>query len=135
MGGYFMPTSIGPSLSIPGLISQGITALSPILTRIAGTPAARSAATAISRAAGVVGTGAALGAGSSLTETILNRLLSGSSAARAGGAYGFRRRRRMNYCNARALRRSLRRVAGFSKFARKSFIFEKKVKIRKRRRS
>ncbi len=39
----------------------------------------------------------------------------------AGGGGG--RRRRMNVCNVRALRRSLRRVSGFAKVARKVMVF------------
>lgn len=44
------------------------------------------------------------------------------------------KRKRMNVCNPRALRRAIRRVKGFNKLAGKSFTFEKKVRIKKRRR-
>jgi hypothetical protein len=40
--------------------------------------------------------------------------------------------RRMNVLNPRALRRSMRRVQGFAKFARKTISFTSRVKMRKR---
>ncbi len=51
----------------------------------------------------------------------------------AGGKLGTRRR--MNVLNPHALRRSMRRVQGFAKFARKTITFTRKVKMKKRRRS
>lgn len=45
-----------------------------------------------------------------------------------------RRRRRMNVLNPRALRRSMRRVQGFAKFASKTISFTKRVRMKKRRR-
>lgn len=47
---------------------------------------------------------------------------------------GGRRRRRMNVLNPRALRRSMRRVQGFAKFATKTISFTKRVRMKKRRR-
>jgi hypothetical protein len=126
MGGYFAPTSIGPG--IMGLISQGIQAVGPLLTRVG--PVASKVGTAVSKilTPTVVG-GTAIGVSGSIAEQVMNRMMQG------GGSYGgFRKRRRMNMLNPRALRRSIRRVQGFSKFARKSFIFEKRVKMKKRRR-
>jgi hypothetical protein len=43
--------------------------------------------------------------------------------------------RRMNKWNGRALSRSMRRVKGFVKFARKAVHFTRTVKMKKRRRS
>lgn len=40
--------------------------------------------------------------------------------------------RRMNVCNVKALRRSIRRVKGFSKIARESIVIASKVKAKKR---
>lgn len=45
-----------------------------------------------------------------------------------------RKRRRMNVLNPRALRRSMRRVQGFAKFASKTISFTKRVRMKKRRR-
>jgi len=46
---------------------------------------------------------------------------------------GKRKRRRMNVLNPRALRRGMRRVQGFAKFARKTISFTQRVKMKKRR--
>jgi len=43
------------------------------------------------------------------------------------------RNRRMNIANPRALRRSMRRVQGFEKLARKTISFTKRVRMKKRR--
>lgn len=43
------------------------------------------------------------------------------------------RYRRMNPLNPRALRRSMRRVQSFAKFARKTISFTQRVKMKKRR--
>lgn len=57
-------------------------------------------------------------------------LVAGGAAAGAAGALGLRaalaggaRRRRMNVCNVRALRRSIRRAEGFSRLARRVLRF------------
>lgn len=129
-----MPTSIGPSLSVTGLISQGIAALSPVLARLgtstAVSKAGQVASTILKTAGGAAVGGAAIGASSGIAESVMNRLLGGQTLF----TFGRKKRRRMNVCNAHALRRSIRRVQGFSKFARKSFILEKRVKMKKRRR-
>jgi hypothetical protein len=52
----------------------------------------------------------------------------------AGGGEERPRYRRMNVLNARALRRSMRRVQGFAKFARKTMTFTTRHKLKKRRR-
>ncbi len=52
----------------------------------------------------------------------------------AGNLIGRRKRRRMNVLNPRALRRSMRRVQGFARFARKTITFTHRVKMRKRAR-
>jgi len=44
------------------------------------------------------------------------------------------RNRRMNPCNPRALRRSMRRVASFAKFAKSAITFTQRVKMKKRKR-
>jgi len=127
MGGYFSPTSIGPT-GIYGLISQGITALGPVLSKLGSSTVAKTAGQIVQKAIGPLVGGTAIGVSSGLTEEILKQI--GTS----GGTFrGFRKSRRMNVLNPRALRRSIRRVQGFSKFARKSFVFEKRVKMKKRR--
>lgn len=50
------------------------------------------------------------------------------------GATGQAKHRHMNVCNPRALRRSMRRVQGFARFAKKTISFTKQVKMKKRRR-
>jgi len=45
------------------------------------------------------------------------------------------RNRRMNIANPRALRRSMRRVAGFEKLARRTITFTRRVKMKKRKSS
>jgi hypothetical protein len=45
------------------------------------------------------------------------------------------RYRRMNVLNPRALRRSMRRVQGFARFARKTMSFTKRHKMKRRKRS
>lgn len=62
-------------------------------------------------------------------------LAAGAAGAAAAGEEGARRYRRMNVLNPYALRRSMRRVAGFAKFARKTMSFTKRYKMKKRRRS
>jgi hypothetical protein len=60
----------------------------------------------------------------------------GMSAVRfgpTGSAHYYRKRRRMNVLNSRALTRSMRRVQGFAKFARKTITFTSRVKMKKRR--
>lgn len=56
------------------------------------------------------------------------------AAALAGGEEEPRRYRRMNVLNPRALRRSMRRVQGFARFARKTMQFTKTHRMKKRRR-
>lgn len=46
----------------------------------------------------------------------------------------FRTHKRMNVCNARALKRAMRRVQGFAKFSRKCISFTQRVKMKKGRR-
>lgn len=46
-----------------------------------------------------------------------------------------RRGRRMNVLNPKALRRGMRRVQGFARFAKKTISFTQRVKMKKRRRS
>ena len=46
----------------------------------------------------------------------------------------YRRGRRMNVLNPKALRRSMRRVQGFAKFAKKTISFTRRVKMKKARR-
>lgn len=141
MGGYFLPTSIGPNTFMPGVAGEGwvsvantaIGALAPVLARIGGSTAVQKVGGVLAKAipplVGGAAVGAGIGAGSSLTDEIIKRLTSGTPI------FGRpRKRRRMNVCNARALRRSIRRVQGFSKFARRSFQLEKRVRIKKRRR-
>ena len=45
------------------------------------------------------------------------------------------RNRRMNVANPRALRRSMRRVQGFEKLARRTITFTRRVKMKKRKTS
>jgi len=45
------------------------------------------------------------------------------------------RNRRMNVANPRALRRSMRRVQGFEKLARRTITFTRRVKMKKRKSS
>jgi len=45
------------------------------------------------------------------------------------------RNRRMNVANPRALRRSMRRVQGFEKLAKRTIQFTRRVKMKKRRTS
>lgn len=61
-------------------------------------------------------------------------LLAGTGGAITVAADGTirRRYRRMNMLNPRALRRSMRRVQGFAKFARKTISFTQRVKMKKR---
>jgi hypothetical protein len=136
MGGYFMPTSVAPSLSVTGLISQGLGLLGPIIQGLVKSPAAGVVATTAGKVAGAitktVGVGVGVGAGASLTDEIIKRMTTGQGISGIG--LGGRKRRRINVLNPRALRRSMRRVQGFSKFARKSFILEKRVKMKRRRR-
>jgi hypothetical protein len=79
----------------PGMAIQKI---GPIVTRIAKRPGVRMGAL------GAAGLAAGYGA---------SRVLGKSGAASIPG----RRRRRMNVCNPRALRRSIRRTQGFAKLA------------------
>lgn len=57
----------------------------------------------------------------------------GSGGRSRSGANGYRRYRRMNVGNVRALRRSMRRVEGFAKLARQTITFTKQVRMKKRR--
>lgn len=60
---------------------------------------------------------------------------SGSIKLVPGGQAGVQKKyRHMNVCNARALRRSMRRVQGFARFAKKTISFTQRVKMRKRKR-
>lgn len=52
----------------------------------------------------------------------------------AGNLLGQTPRRRMNVLNPRALRRSMRRVEGFARFAKRTISFTRRVKMKKRRR-
>lgn len=72
---------------------------------------------------------------------IPNVTLERTDIARQGRQQGFdttlpamRRRRRMNVTNSRALRRAMRRVQGFAKFAKKTITFTQRVKMKKTRR-
>lgn len=137
MGGYFMPTSVAPSLTWPGLISQGLGIIGPIIqgaiTKGTGTQVIQKGAEILTRAAGTAAAGGLFGGGVMMGEKIADSLISGGQKLLGIGGTT-RKRRRMNVLNARALRRSMRRVQGFSKFARKSFILEKRVKMKRRRR-
>lgn len=135
MGGYFMPVSVAPAVGLTGLISQGLQIAGPIIQKVLGTGAGQSVvkvgSQVLGKLAGPLAGGAAIGAGSALTEEIIKQLTTGSLPGIFGGR---KKRRRINVLNPRALRRSMRRVQGFSKFARKSFILEKRVKMKRRRR-
>lgn len=134
MGGYFMPVSVAPAVGLTGLISQGLQIAGPIIQKVltsgAGQQVVKVGSQILSKVAGPAAAGAGIGAGSALTEEIIKRLTTGTLP----GFGGAKKRRRINVLNPRALRRSMRRVQGFSKFARKSFILEKRVKMKKRRR-
>lgn len=65
------------------------------------------------RAAAAAGAGAAFGAGAELVESFVPFGVEGLDI-------GTRRRRRMNPCNPKALRRALRRVESFRNFAHRS---------------
>lgn len=58
----------------------------------------------------------------------------GSATEAVDDSGGGRMYRRMNPCNPRALRRSMRRVTAFAKFARKVMTFTAHHKMRKHRR-
>jgi len=85
------------------------------------------------------------GAGTSLMPTVGITLGGARGAAPMGGLCpsGYHpakdgsgrcvRNRRMNIANPRALRRSMRRVQGFEKLARKTISFTKRVRMKKRR--
>lgn len=108
-----------------------------------------SLAESLTSSAGAMGAGAlqsALAGPSSgltlsgaLSQNPLARALSGGggggAAAPAATAYGGRRRyRRMNPLNARALRRSMRRVHAFAKFARHTMTFTQHHRMKRTRR-
>ncbi len=57
-----------------------------------------------------------------------------TKAAEALGGEERRRYRRMNVLNPRALRRSMRRVQGFARFARKTMAFTKTHRLKRHRR-
>lgn len=57
----------------------------------------------------------------------------GSGGRSRTGANGYRKYRRINVGNVRALRRSMRRVEGFAKLARQTITFTKQVRMKKRR--
>jgi hypothetical protein len=92
-----------------------------------------------SRGAGALGRFMGSPAGSALTgatagaiaERIARGGTRGGGRARTGGP---RRYRRMNPLNPRALRRSMRRVQSFAKFARKTMTFVHAHKMKKHRR-
>lgn len=131
MGGYFMPTSVGGGLGILDVVSQGLGVLGPIIQTVMKSPTAQKTVQVAGRVLGAAAAGATVGAGSSITDAIIRKLTTGTAGTTASG---LRKRRRLNVLNPRALRRSMRRVQGFSKFARKSFILEKRVRMKKRRR-
>lgn len=96
------------------LVTRGTAALAKMkgIPRIAGRVIAKHPVLSAAGAAGVVGLGG------------------GALAARAMGGTG-RRRRRMNVCNPRALRRSIRRTQGFARLAMRTIhLVHPKKKVR-----
>ena len=81
-----------------------------------------------------LGLGALFGLGEEAVEGALSGAGSAASAIKEALGGGGRSYRRMNVLNPRALRRSMRRVQGFAKFARKTISFTQRVKMKKRRR-
>lgn len=72
-------------------------------------------------------------------ETTVPYLPGDPNFMRRGMHFSFRagrwvKNRRMNPCNPKALRRSMRRVASFAKFAKSAITFTQRVKMKKRRR-
>ena len=100
-------TEAGILGALPGLASK----IGPLLKKIPP------------GALGKIGTAVAGGA----AGAVVGRILRGGDEER-------RHYRRMNVANVRALRRSMRRVQGFAKLARKTVSFTQRVKMKKRRR-
>jgi hypothetical protein len=129
------PTSVGGGNGWAGVIQAGLNFAAPIvqqalLERNLPTVVPKTLPPAPTGGGGVLGL-------PSITD-ILQGVQKGMGFGQGGLLPGLklpgRKHRRMNVLNARALRRSIRRVQGFSKFARKSFVFEKRVKMKKRKR-
>jgi len=65
--------------------------------------------------------------------TIAGTIVGGMIVDAAGNVIGrAKKRRHMNVCNQRALRRSMRRVHGFAKVARRTISFTSRVRMKKR---
>lgn len=123
MGGFF--TSIGPSIIGGG----GGTSLYDIL--YAGTELASGALTRRGGSTAVVPRGSA----SPSLPSVLNPLpgLGQGGVIQVPGWSVGKKYRRMNPCNARALRRAIRRVKRFEKFAKQSIRISRRVKVAKGR--
>lgn len=80
-----------------------------------------------------LGLGALFGLGEEAVEGAISGAGSAATAIKEALGGGGRSYRRMNVLNPRALRRSMRRVQGFAKFARKTISFTQRVKMKKRR--
>jgi len=114
-----VPGSIGGALTMPGGMSFGINVpVGPIMPGMGRLPPFTASGP------GVLPAG---GRGGSLMP-------SGYHFAKDGSGR-LVRNRRMNVANPRALRRSMRRVQGFEKLARRTISFTRRVKMKKRRSS
>jgi len=89
-------------------------------------PMAASATSATVPGMANLGTGLAIGAGQGLGQSLAHGLHL--------NLFGKKRHRRMNPLNPRALRRSMRRVQSFARFAKKTIQFTHHVKMKKHRR-
>lgn len=117
MGGFSFSGLPSVGIDWTGVIDRGLDILT---TAVSGS---RGRAPTLSPGGGVFGPlGGILGQGS-----LQNQL---PSELRGGGGG----RRRMNVLNPKALRRSMRRVQGFAKFAKKTISFTRRVKMKKRTR-
>lgn len=101
------------------------------MQRLAGKNGFKSA---VSGALGGAGLQAVTKAGKKLAPALLGGAGVTAGIAALTGAEK-PRRRRMNVTNPKALRRSMRRVEGFARIAKRTISFTKRVKMKKRRRA
>jgi hypothetical protein len=96
-----------------GVISHGAAIVGP-LARRGGAQIVKHPVLSAAAAAGAVAGGASM-----MTHPAM-RGPGGHPALAAAGIHGFRRHKRINVCNPRALRRAIRRTHGFAKLAMKT---------------